>query len=118
MPFTFLILSISVGFLVFLLNYTDFIAEYGKVAPKFFLLDEYEKWKAAGGTGYPTFIREKHNNFWGRLFGCPYCLVTFLNLILQSAFTSPLLFLAGAFISTLVWGVSTLLYFAVNKNYE
>jgi hypothetical protein len=118
MPLTFLIFSISIGFLVFLLNYTDFIAEYGKVACRFFSLREYEKWKADGGTGYPTFIREKYNNFWGRMFGCPYCLVTFSNLILQSLFTSPLLFLVGAFVSTLVWGICTLLYFAVNKNYN
>jgi len=82
------------------------------------LLRDYEKWKVENGVGYPTFIRERFNNFWGRLFGCPYCLVTFSNLILQSIFTSPALFLVGSFVSVLAWGVCTLLYFAVNKNYN
>ncbi len=119
MFFTFFLLAISIGYLTFILNYTEFVAEYGKVAPRFFLLDEYSEWKQENEQfGYPVFIREKFPNFWGRLVGCPYCLVTFSNLVLQSLFVSPLLFLVGAFVSVLCWAACTLIYFTVNKNYE
>lgn len=119
MPFiVFFVLAISVGYVVFLINYTEVVEEYGKVAAKYLKLEEYKEWKKGGGSGYPTFVREKYSSFWSRMFGCPYCLIGFSSLVLHTLLTSFCLFLAGAFVSTLVWGLCTLLYFAVNKNYE
>lgn len=116
MPLTFFCLAISIGYLVFLLNYTDFVAEYGKLANRYLKLDEYQKWKEGGGFGYPVFIREKYNTFWGRMFGCPYCLISFSSMVLHTIFTSTLLFLVGSFVSVAIWGLLTLMHRQINKN--
>jgi len=118
MPLTFFVLAISIGFLVFLLNYTDFLVEYGKVFSRALKIEEYKAWKREAGMGYPVFIREKYNSFWSRMFGCPYCLITFSSLVFHSLFTSALLFLCGAFLSSLVWWICVALHWLSNKNYE
>jgi hypothetical protein len=107
--------SISLGFLVFLINKTEFIYEYGKLLWDF---SSYLKWKEANDGGFPVYIRENYDSFFSRMFGCPYCLITFSSVFVHLVFSSVFLFLAGAFVSTVVWGLCTLLYFAVNKNYQ
>lgn len=120
MPFTtFFLLAISVGFFVFLLYYTEVAAEYGWPLKKLLKLDEYKDWKENNqGAGYPVFLRESYNCFWTRMVGCPYCIITFSNLVLQTIFTNATLFLAGGFVSMLVFVVSVLAHRFLNKNEE
>ncbi len=79
-----LLASLSIGYLVFLCNKTDFILEYGNLLRlgKFLKASEYEEWKKVNELdyGYPVFIREKYSNFFSRLFGCPFCLITFISM--------------------------------------
>lgn len=82
----FILLSIGIGHLVFLLNKTDFLTEYGGLLGlnRFLQKDAYAKWKVDNKLehGYPMFIREKYHTFWSKLFGCPFCLGTFLSVFL------------------------------------
>ena len=108
-------LGVSVGHLVFLMFNTNFIAEYGKLLRLSGLLklNEYKEWASKPGNEgqyYPIFFRETRNSFIGRLVGCPYCLITFLCVLLAL----PLGLVAGA-LGTLIYQSEHILYRALNK---
>ncbi len=117
-----LLLGLALGHLVFLINRTDFIAEYSK---KFFgeeklMIRQYEDWKVANNIeiGYPIFIRETFPTFYGRLFGCPFCLVTFCSMILSPLSLSFYFILCGfaaAGIGSILYLIENLLY---KKNFS
>lgn len=86
-------LGLALGQLSFLLNFTNFVMEYGRllrIKRLNALFDEYEIWLEANDEdyGFPVFIREKYSSFWARLFGCPFCFITFdivlVNFVLRN----------------------------------
>lgn len=102
----FIILGISIGSLVFLLQKTDFIFEYSQFFIKFlrlssfFKLDYYKNNKTIECESYfefICFINATNKGFFGficRLLSCGICLNCFLSLFLCSfIFFKPLLFL-------------------------
>lgn len=118
-PFIFtLLLGLAVGHFIFILNRTDFVTEYAKAfhLEKEFFVAEYEAWKEKENLehGYPIFIRETFNTFWGRLIGCPFCLATFSSLAL-SIFSGSWLFLLVGLAAA---GIASTYYLAVNLLYS
>lgn len=112
-----LLLGATVAHLVFLLFFTDFVAEYGKVLnlDKLLKLDEYKNWKVRENieVGYPIFVRETFSGFFPKLLGCPFCLITFFSLVL-SVFALSFYFIfvgfAAAFLATILFLVEKTLY--------
>lgn len=102
----FIILGISIGSLVFLVQKTDFIFEYSKFFiealgfSSFFKLEHYKNNKSIECESYfefICFINAAKDNFFGflcRLLSCGICLNCFLSLLFCSfLFFKPFLFL-------------------------
>lgn len=111
-----ILVGVSVGHLAFIAHKTDFIAEYGKLLKltNILNLEAYESWRKIKGNEdchYPVFLRETKNSFVSRLIGCPYCLITFLSLLL----TLPLAFVTAT-LGTLTFQIETKLYKEINKD--
>ena len=103
-------IGVSVGHLIFLVNYTEMVLEYGKLLrlTKVLSLGEYEQWKNLADNesyGFPVFFREKYRNFLGRLVGCHYCLITFICILV----TGPLGFVSAA-IGSVLYGIELFLH--------
>ena len=107
-------LGVSVGHLVFLLNHTDFVLEYGRLLhlQRFLSLDEYGLWKQKEencSCYFPVFIREKYKTFSGRLVGCHYCLTCFICVLLAGP-----LGLVSAALGSVLYGLEALIHKKIN----
>jgi hypothetical protein len=79
-----LVIPVSIAVFVFLITKTEFVLEYGRILglSGLLLADEYKVWKEENQImGYTVFLRERYDNFFGHLIGCPLCLCCFLNFI-------------------------------------
>lgn len=117
-----LLLGAALGHFAFIFTKTDFVVEYAKVfgLRGLFSVDAYEEWKDKNDTylGYHVYLREHHKTFWGRLVGCPFCLMTFLSVLLSLLSASwwfLLIGFAAAGIASLLYLLLVLLY---DKNFS
>jgi|LauGreDrversion4_2_1035121.scaffolds.fasta_scaffold01389_8 hypothetical protein len=115
----FLILPISIGSFVFLLQNTDFVYEYGSLLCQIFKLKKldiflkFEQYRSNSGKfdNYISFLGSvfgAKNNFFGflaRLLSCFICLSCFISLTFNFLFGNALYFLLCFFISSIVYFV-------------
>lgn len=121
----FTLVATSISHFVFLFYNTDFLVEYGRAFKLINLLKikEYESWLAIpdnqGEFGhYPYFFRETYTGFWPHLIGCPFCLITFISMIVSVFTFSPAFILIGlslAYTSTILFIIEKLFYKKYNS---
>ena len=80
------IAGLGLGYFTYCWNETHFVTEYGNLLGLggLLLTKEFEQFKKETVCEkYPVFLRERHNSFWTRLLGCPFCLIGFLSLLIS-----------------------------------
>ena len=116
-----IVLSISIGFFIWLIHRTSMIESYSTVfgIKKLLRIYDYQQWCADNFgqqyVDYPHFIREKVKgskiiDFLTHLFVCPYCSITMLSLIVSIIRGEIFTFLFVAAIATLFFLILDFFY--------
>ena len=111
-------LAVSLGFLVWLLYFTDFIFSYASLFGFERFFSGYSAWRTQNPKFYfPVYFREsfggsRFKDWLAKLIGCPFCLITFVSLV------SGHHFLFCAAIGSFTFLTLGILYFAFNKSFS
>ncbi len=115
--------GLSLGYFTFLLHDTEALAEYGRVLGLSNLLglDKYRQWneqRTEEYAYYPLYISLTKGGFWGHLFGCPFCSMTFLSMLLAIVVSAITLNVWALLVGSTVASIAGLVYIKTRLLYK